>query len=410
MSDGDTAGPKMLRILLLEDDPRDAELAQRLLTREGLGFTATVVVTRAAFEAELTAFRPDVILSDFSLPGFSGATALEIAQERCPHIPFIIMSGVLGDESAVELIKQGATDYVLKDRPARLPSVIRRAVAEAAQRARLAQLEAELRRWQRMASLGRLAAGAAYEFNNEVGVMLKSAAAIREKATHRPGLSIGGNGWDGVRKDAEHIQHAGSQATRLVHQLLEAAGQEMVSSELIDLNQVVSGTEELLRSTIGEHVEFRLSPALGLSPVQADPGQVKQVLLNLAVNAREAMPDGGVFSIAMKNVTISGSESLSHPGLGPGDYVCVSASDTGSGMEPEVLEHALEPFFTTKPFAAGGGLGLASVYGIVRQAGGTVDISSAPGAGTTVTAWLRAVTSDVATSTGAPASIGQTAS
>ncbi len=154
MSDGNSAGREMLRILILEDDPRDAELAQRLLTREGVGFTATVVDTRAAFEEQLAAFSPDVVLSDFSLPGFSGATALAIAQEQCPQIPFIIMSGVLGDESAVELIKQGATDYVLKDRPARLPSVIRRAVAEAAQRARLAQLEAQLRRWQRMASLG----------------------------------------------------------------------------------------------------------------------------------------------------------------------------------------------------------------------------------------------------------------
>jgi signal transduction histidine kinase len=410
MSDGDSAGREVMRILILEDDPRDAELAQRLLTREGVGFTAVVVDTRAAFEEQLATFSPDVVMSDFSLPGFSGATALAIAQEQCPQIPFIIMSGVLGDESAVELIKQGATDYVLKDRPARLPSVIRRAVAEAAQRARLAQLEAQLRRWQRMASLGRLAAGAAYEFNNQVGAMIKSAASIRAKAAHRPGLSIGGYGWDGVRRDAEQIQRAGSRANRLVHQLLEAAGQEMVSSELIDLNQVVSGIEELLRSTLGEHVEFRLSPAPGVWPVLADSGQVKQVLLNLAINASEAMPDGGTFSIAMKNVTISGGETLSHPGLGPGDYVCVSASDTGAGMEPEVLEHALEPFFTTKPFAAGGGLGLASVYGIVRQAGGSVELSSAPGAGATVTSWLRAVTSDEGTSAGAPASIGQPAS
>jgi CheY-like chemotaxis protein len=124
MSDGDSAGREMLRILILEDDPRDAELAQRLLAREGVGFTAIVVDTRAAFEEQLATFSPDVILSDFSLPAFSGGAALEIAQEQCPQIPFIIMSGVLGDESAVELIKQGATDYVLKDRPARLPSVI----------------------------------------------------------------------------------------------------------------------------------------------------------------------------------------------------------------------------------------------------------------------------------------------
>jgi signal transduction histidine kinase len=396
----------MLRILILEDDPRDAELAQRLLTREGVGFTAVVVDARAGFEEQLATFSPDVILSDFSLPGFSGAAALQIAQEECPQIPFIIMSGVLGDESAVELIKQGATDYVLKDRPARLPSVIRRAVDEAAQRVKLARLEAELRRWQRMASLGRLAAGAAYQFNSQIGAMLKSAATIRDKATHRPGRGSNGNGWDGVGRDAEQIQHAGNRAVKLIHQLLEAASQEVVRNEIIDLSQVVSGSAELLRTTMGDRVELRLYPAPQLRPVLADPGQIQQVLLNLAANASEAMPAGGTFSIGMENVTISDRESLLHPGLAPGEYVCLTARDTGTGMEPEVLEHALEPFFTTKPFAAGDGLGLASVYGIVRQAGGTIDVSSTPGAGTTVTAWLRAAVSEGAASAAAPVSIG----
>ena len=134
------------RILILEDDPWDAELAQRLLTGAGLDFTAVVVDTRASFVEQLAAFRPDIILSDFQLPGFSGEMALKIAQERCPQIPFIIWSGVLGDEAAVGLIKQGATDYILKDRPARLASAIQRALAEAEQRAHLAQLEDQLSR------------------------------------------------------------------------------------------------------------------------------------------------------------------------------------------------------------------------------------------------------------------------
>ena len=128
------AGPGAARILIVEDEAWDAELAQRLLTSAGIGFTAVVVDTRESFVEQLAAFRPDVILSDFHLPGFSGETALKIAQEQCPHIPFIIWSGVLGDDAAVELIKHGATDYVLKDRPARLPSVICRALAEAEQR------------------------------------------------------------------------------------------------------------------------------------------------------------------------------------------------------------------------------------------------------------------------------------
>jgi DNA-binding NtrC family response regulator len=146
------------RILILEDEAWDAELAQRLLASAGLSLTAVVVETRVAFVEQMAAFRPDVILSDYHLPGFSGQEALKIAQEHYPHIPFIFWSGVLGDEAAVELIKQGATDYVLKDRPARLPSVILRALDEAEQRARLAQLEEQLLQAQRLASLGQLAA------------------------------------------------------------------------------------------------------------------------------------------------------------------------------------------------------------------------------------------------------------
>jgi DNA-binding NtrC family response regulator len=146
------------RILILEDQAWDAELAQRLLTDAGLSFTAVVVDTRVSFEEQLAAFEPDVILSDYHLPGFSGKSALRIVMERCPQVPFVFWSGVLGDEAAVELIKQGATDYVLKDRPARLPSVIQRAIAQAEQRTQLAQLEDQLVHAQRLASLGQLAA------------------------------------------------------------------------------------------------------------------------------------------------------------------------------------------------------------------------------------------------------------
>jgi DNA-binding NtrC family response regulator len=153
----DSAGPNP-RILILEDEAWDAELAQRLLATAGLRFTAVVVDTKESFAEQLAAFRPDLILSDYSLPGFSGEDALKIAQAECPNIPFIIWSGVLGDEAAVGLIKQGATDYILKDRPARLPTAIQRALAEAEQRAQLAQLEDLLLRAQRLASLGQLAA------------------------------------------------------------------------------------------------------------------------------------------------------------------------------------------------------------------------------------------------------------
>ncbi len=170
------------RILILEDEAWDAERAQSLLTSAGLDFTCVVVATKALFMEKLDSFRPDVILSDYHLPGFSGAAALAIAQERYPDVPFIIWSGVLGDEAAVALIKQGATDYVLKDRPARLPSVIGRALAEAEQRMRLADLDEQLREAQRLASLGHL--GAAEQAMNLTRELL--ATARQEVATAEP--------------------------------------------------------------------------------------------------------------------------------------------------------------------------------------------------------------------------------
>src|ERR1700733_9883738 len=267
-----------LRILIVEDDANDAELEQRHLASAGLDFTAVVADTRASFVQQLTAFRPDVIVSDFSLPGFSGESALKIVQEQWPHIPFIFLSGALGDEEAVELIKQGATDYVLKDRPARLASVIRRAMAEAEQRAQRVQLEAQLRRSQRQESIGRLAGGVAHNFNNLVGIMLNYAAFIRDEAAERAEKAEPGTdreAWDSVRWDAEQIEHAGKRVTQLVHQLLTAGSQEVARVELIDLNQVVGGIEDLLRSTIGGHIELHMSLAPQLWPVTADPGQVE---------------------------------------------------------------------------------------------------------------------------------------
>jgi two-component system, cell cycle sensor histidine kinase and response regulator CckA len=216
------------------------------------------------------------------------------------------------------------------------------------------------------------------------------AAFIRGEAAEKVEKGTDQEAWDSVRRDAEQIEQAGKRVTLLVHQLLTAGSQEVARVELIDLNQVVGGIEDLLRSTVGRHIEFDMSLAPRLWPVTADPGQVEQVLLNLAMNARDAMPNGGTFSIETQNLTIGHSDAGRHPGLTPGAYVCLGVRDSGAGMEPDILERAFEPFFTTKPLVEGGGLGLAGVYGIINQAGGTVDISSAPSVGTTITAWLPA--------------------
>jgi signal transduction histidine kinase len=249
-------------------------------------------------------------------------------------------------------------------------------------------MEAHLQRAQRLESIGRLADGVAHELSNQVGAILSYAAFIRDQAT---GTLQRGTRLDlpGISRNADHIEQAGQRVIKLVSQLREAGSCDVIRAELIDLNKVIGGIDELLRSTAGPCTEFRLCLSPRLWPVTAYRGQVEEILQNLTTNARDAMPDGGTFSIQAQNVTLGHSEAADL-GLSSGCYVCLTARDSGTGMEPEVIEHAFEPFFTTKPVTEGGGLGLASVYGMTRQAGGTAAISSAPGTGTTVTVWLPA--------------------
>lgn len=376
------------RILILEDEPADAELTRRHLAKGGLAFSAVVADSRPAFTRQLTEFRPDVILADYTLPGFSAEDALEAARQSCPEVPFIVLSGAIGDDAAVELIRRGATDFVLKDRPARLVPVVMRAVEEARQRARLAQMEARFHRSQRLASVGRLAGGIAQEFNNQVGVMVNCAGFIREQAERATAAGAGPEAWDGVARDAEQIELAGERITKLVYQLLTAGAQHVLRNRPVNLHEVVAGSERALRSVLGGRIGLSLAAEPGLWQAIADPDQIREVLLALAANAREAMPGGGTFSVTVGNVRLDGADAGEPPDLWPGEYVRLAATDTGVGMEPQVAEHAFEPYFTTKPLVAGGGLGLATVYGIISRAGGAVDIASAPGEGTTVTVWL----------------------
>ena len=382
--------PGLWRILLLEDDPADAELAQRMLAGAGLDFTAVVVDDQAAFTRELAAFRPQVILSDFSLPGFSGASALRIARAQNPHTPFIFLSGAIGDEAAVELIRQGATDYILKDRPGRLASVVRRAVDEAGQEAQRARLEVQLQQSQRLESLGQLAGGVAHDFNNLLGVIASHASFAGQEVAKEPSQIH----WEELRGDIEQIERAVHRAAGLTRQLLAFGRREVVHPRVLNLNDVVTDVTELLVRTLGEHVELITIPAGDLVPVFADPGQMEQVLVNLAVNARDAMPSGGTLAIATANTNLDEEYAAGRANLQPGGYVSVKVSDTGTGMPLGVQERVFEPFFTTKPKGEGTGLGLATVYGIITQAGGAVRIYSEPGLGTTVTVLLPSTDRD----------------
>jgi signal transduction histidine kinase len=382
---GATTGPgarSALRILILEDEPSDAELVQRQLKSAGLDFAPVVVDTKAAFLRELDEFCPDVILSDLSVPGFPGENALKITRELYPHIPFIVVSGALGDEAAVELIRQGATDYVLKDRPARLASVVRRAVGEAEQRAEQARLEAQLRQAQRLEGLGQLAGGVAHDFNNLLGIISNHTSFVSEELAKEPAQIH----WQVVREDLAQVQTAVQRAVGLTRQLLTFGRREVLQPRVLNINGVVTDVEDLLARTLGEHVELAAVLARDLGPVFADPGQVEQLLVNLAVNARDAMPAGGTLTIETANAHLDEADAARQASLWPGDYVSVKVSDTGTGIPREVIDRVFEPFFTTKPPGTGTGLGLATVHGIITQAGGAVWVESEPGQGTTVTA------------------------
>jgi len=235
-----------------------------------------------------------------------------------------------------------------------------------AEKARL-RLEAQTHRNHRLESLGQLAGGIAHDFNNMLGVIVNYANFVIEEASgDRPALST-------IIADAQQVIRAGERGTALTHQLLAFARREVVRPEVLDFNAVITGFEEMLRASVGSRITLDLRLAPDLPPVNCDPGQIEQLLLNLAVNAKDAMPDGGQLVIDTARQD---------------DGVRLRVSDSGGGMPPDVVERAFEPFFTTKASGEGTGLGLATVYGIVTQASGSVSITSQPGVGTTVTVLL----------------------
>jgi hypothetical protein len=244
------------------------------------------------------------------------------------------------------------------------------------------KLESRLQRTERLESLGQLAGGIAHDFNNLIGVILNYTAFIQEEALDR--------GLEGVAGDAEQVIRAGQRGAELTHQLLAFARREVVRPRTLDLNAIVRDVQQLLRRSLGEHVTLRTRLTEQLPSVTADPGQLEQILVNLAVNARDAMPGGGQLTIDTSIHDVDAEDAAGHPGMHPGRYVRLRVSDTGVGMPREVIERAFEPFYTTKPTGEGTGLGLATVYGIITQAGGDIRIYSEPGMGTTFTIRLPA--------------------
>jgi two-component system cell cycle sensor histidine kinase/response regulator CckA len=485
--------------LHLEDDPFDAELIQRILSAEGITCDVVRVDTQERFAAELATGDYDIVLSDYALPSFDGMTALAITRQNKQDIPFILISGTVGEEVAVEALKSGATDYIIKQRISRLPFAVRRALQEARERADrknaeeqrhtaevkfrnlvenlpgivyLAEfgargkwlyvsppvksilgyspaeiiataglwtklihpedrervltaeaeslkageqfvseyrmhardgriiwlrdegsvlhdppliqgvmlditrvknaeeekgiLEKQYREAQKMEAIGRLAGGLAHDFNN----LLMAVDSYCELMHLQLTVSE-----ERLNEPLKEIQKIIEQGSRLTRQLLAFSRNQIQEKRILDLNEIIRNMEKILQRLVREDVELRMQLQESLWPVKTDQGQIEQVVINLAVNARDAMPQGGTLTIRTFNTE---KDTRFENG-----FVTLEVIDTGSGIESDIVAHIFEPFFTTKERAGGTGLGLAMVYGIVKQSGGEIQVSSELGRGTT---------------------------
>ncbi|MBI5211112.1 MAG: response regulator [Elusimicrobia bacterium] len=489
---------RKIRVLIVEDCDEDAALELRELRKHGFEPEHERVRTAQGLSAALAKGGWDVILSDYRMPGFSGMDALRMARAHSPAAPFILISGTVGEDLAVESLQAGAADYVLKDRPARLGPAVERALRDAADREALRMseerfktvfsnaaigiclfapegrildandslcrlldcgrpelleksfpdisaqpgvedcrrcmarmlageisrdgpcerllrrgeaevhaevscvllrastgrplyfiaevrdltqeriaaaertlLERQLAQAQKLEAVGRLAGGVAHDFNNMLTAISGFSAFLLES------LPEG----DPRRDDVLEIRLAGERAAALTRQLLAFSRLQAVELRVMDLNDAVREALRLLSRVIGEDVTIETALLAGAAPVLADPTHIHQVLLNLAINARDAMPEGGRLRIGTRRVSLDEAAAKTRPDARPGCYLALEVSDTGMGMDQAVLSHLFEVFFTTKPEGKGTGLGLSTVYGIVRQCGGFIAVESAPGAG-----------------------------
>jgi two-component system, cell cycle sensor histidine kinase and response regulator CckA len=353
-----------LRILHLEANPNDSERARTALAEGGIVCSMRRVDSRTDFLTALASGEVDLVLSDFAPSGFNGNEAVEIVRENWPDVPCILVSKTLAEEPAAQSLHIRATDYVQKRRILQLASRVRRALEEAEQRREHQRLELQIIQSQKTQIFGQLAVGIAHDFNNILALIMGHGDLLQEEF-----------GADSRLRDyIEPIRDAAQRGAGLTRQLLVLSRKQTVQPVVVDINILLNAMEKLLRRLIDESIELNIIPENNIGRIRADEGYVWQVLMNLVVNARDAMPNGGKLIIATRNITLGKNYVRSHAGVTPGHYVMLSVSDTGTGMTKEVKARLFEAFFTTKPEGKGTGLGLATCQTIAKQCGGHIGV------------------------------------
>lgn len=345
-----------VRVLLVEDSPEDAELITGQLEDAGYRFTAERVEDEAGLSRALDELEPELILSDLSLPGYSGHQALAMVRERSPETPFIFVSGTIGEETAIEALQQGAADYILKQNMARLATAAERAVREARAQRERRQAEAELLRAQRMESLALLTGGLGHDLRNVLQPLLIVPTIIRDHAETPQLLKL-----------ADLVHDCASRGLDMVGSMLSFARGDGSADEELDVDTLMDALRLMMLGSLPRRVELRIEGKASGLKLRANRTEIQQCLLNLALNAAQAMPDGGTVRVAAR--------------AGENDTVVISVSDTGIGMDAETRDRLFTPFFTTK--ADGTGLGLHSCRRIVESHGGWIELESEPDVGTT---------------------------
>ena len=379
-----------LRVLFVDDSEKDVFLLLRQLRKSGFEPQHKRVEDAASLRTILQSEEWQIVISDFHMSDFDGLMALQIFKEAGLDIPFILVSAVVGEETAVLAMKQGAHDYVMKSNLTRLIPVVQRELREAEMRVQqrrtqlaLQQREEQLRQSQKMEAIGRLAAGAAHDFKNVLTVILgQSQLLMREKD-----LSAS------QRSKLEQIQNATDKACSLIVRLLAFSRKQELKPQALNLGTAVSAMKPMLTPLLGNSIQLVVRPEPNLGLCEVDANSLEQVIVNLVINARDAMPNGGTITVGTANLAVINENAIHHAGVPQGDYILLTVTDSGTGMTEETRKHLFEPFFTTKESGKGTGLGLSTCYGTIHQSGGHIVVHSELGKGSSFGIYLPRIKS-----------------